>query len=83
MQTETITLTLPSELAKRYRQAPPEEQDRIKQRAEAFLQRILMTREEAAEQFKQLTEEMGAYAASQGWTDEMNETLLRGDYDHE
>lgn len=83
MHAEKITLTLPSELAERYRKASPEDQDRIKQRAEQFLQRILMTREEAAHEFKRLTDKMGAYAASQGWTDEMNEALLRGDYDDE
>ena len=82
MHAEKITLSLPSELAERYRNASPEEQDRIKQRTEQFLQRILMTREEVAQEFKRLTEKMGAYAASQGWTNEVNEALLRGDYDH-
>lgn len=41
------------------------------------------TREESIERLKKLSDEIGKEAAANGWTDEMNEALLRGDFDHE
>ena len=83
MQKIILELEVDEKTATAYRNAPPEKQERAKERARESMQRVLMTKEEAAQEFKRLTKEMGAYAASQGWTDEMNEALLRGDYDNE
>ena len=83
MEKIILELEVDEKTATAYRNAPPEKQEQAKERARESMQRVLLTKEEAAQVFKHLTDDMGAYAASQGWTDEMNEALLRGDYDDE
>ena len=77
MQTEQITVQVSPEVAKRWRNAPPEQ----RRRAEIALMYALMTREEVAAELSRFMDHLGEGAKARGWTDEMNEALLRGNYD--
>ena len=48
-------------------------------RGEATLR--LVTPEEIGDEFDRITAKSSAYTKEKGWTDEMNEALLRGEYD--
>ena len=83
MQTEEIKVELPSDLAERFRNATPEQQRKalggILQAVEETIRYTLMSGEEAAREFQQLSQRMGAYAAEQGLAEEKLEALLRDD----
>ena len=77
MQTAEIKITVPAQVAERYQQATPEQ----RRRAEKALMATFMTQEEIAEQLGDLLDSISGKAEAAGWTDEMNEALLRGDFD--
>ena len=83
MQTEEIKLNISSDLAERFRSATPEQQqkalDGIIRAAEETIRYTLMSDDEAAREFQELSLRMGAYAAKQGLTEERLEALLRDD----
>ena len=81
MQKIIIEVEVDDKTAMAYRNASPEQQEKAKQRARQSLERVLMTPEEVGAEFDRITAKAGAYAQEQGWTDEMNEALLRGEYD--
>ena len=78
-----ITIEVDERTGKAYRNATPEQQQRAQERAQRSIQRVLMTPEEVGAEFDRITAKSAAYAKSQGWTDEMTDALLRGDYDND
>ncbi len=81
MQTEPITINVDSKTARAYRNASPEERERVEERTREVLRLALMSKEEAAAEFKRLTHEMSEYARAQGLTPEKLAELLRDDDD--
>ncbi len=81
MQTEPITINVDSKTARAYRNASPEERERVEERTREVLRLALMSKEEAATAFKRLTHEMSEYARAQGLTPEKLAELLRDDDD--
>ncbi len=81
MQKIILELEVDEKTAMAFRNAPPERQERAKERARESMQRVLMTPEEIGDEFDRITAKSSAYAKEKGWTDEMNEALLRGEYD--
>ena len=78
-----ITLELDEATGRAYRNATPEQQRRAQERAQQSIQRALMASEEVGAEFDRIRAKSVPYAQAQGWTDEMNEALLRGDYDND
>lgn len=83
MQKIVLEIEVDDATAAAFYEASPEDRERLYKRAERFMQRSVITPEEAGKAFRQLTEQLGSYAASQGWTDDLDEALLRGAFDHE
>ena len=75
---QKIILEVDEKTATAYRNAPPEKQEKAKERARASMQRVLMTPEEIGDEFDRVTAKSSASAQEKGWTDEMNEALSRG-----
>ena len=79
-----ITIEVEETVASAYQNATPEEQRKAQERAQRSISRVLlMTPEETGAEFDRITRKSSAYAEGQGWTDDMNDALLRGDDDHE
>ena len=78
-----ITIEVDERTGKAYQSATPEQQQRVQERAQRSIQRVLMTPEEVGAEFDRIRSKSVPYAKAQGWTDEMNEALLRGDYDND
>ncbi|MEM6645454.1 MAG: hypothetical protein AAF730_04300 [Bacteroidota bacterium] len=76
METAEITINVPAHVAKRYAHATPAQ----RQRAEQMLIASLMTREEVQAEMGEVLDRLSDAAEAEGWTDEMNEALLRGDF---
>ena len=76
MQTEPITINVDPKTARAYRKASPQERERVQERTRELLRLALMTKKEAASEFKRLTHEMSEYARSQGLTPEKLDDLL-------
>ena len=75
MQTEQITITLPSDLAQRFRAATPQQQER----ARMALARVMMSREEQVRLLEQRMDRMAQTAHERGLTDEVLDELLGDD----
>ena len=78
-----ITIEVDEPTASAYRKASPDVKQAAQKKAAEIIRMALMSREERADEFDRFTAQTGAHARAKGWTDEMNEALLRGDYDHE
>ncbi len=76
-----ITIEVDERTASAYEQARPEVQQEAQACAADILRLSLLSKEELADEFDRLTARTGATARAKGWTDEMNEALLRGEYD--
>jgi len=78
MQTEEIRLKVPRETAQAYRNAPPEEQQRIAEIVRLSLR--MMTDDEAfqqaTERLERTMDEIGARARARGLTDEILQDIL-------
>lgn len=77
METSEIIIKVPVQIAKRYQQASPQQ----RRRAEKALMVSFMTREEISEQLGALLNRISEKAEAAGWSEELNEALLRGDLD--
>ncbi len=77
MQTEPITINVDPKTAWAYHNASPEERERVEERTREVLRLALMSKEDAAAEFKYLTHEMSEYARAQGLTPEKLDELLR------
>ncbi len=75
MQTETIRLDVPPEVARRFREATPEQ----RARATAALAHAVMSREEAVEAFHRIASTLSAEARENGLTEEGLQALLDED----
>ncbi len=75
MQTEEIRLTVPADVARRFREATPEEQERVR----AAVAHAFMSREERIEELKRRMDRMAETARERGLTSEKLDELLRDD----
>jgi hypothetical protein len=73
----TATIEVSEDLARAYREAPPER----RARAERAMAVALMAREEIATEFRRITKRASQHATEQGLTQEKLTELLRGDDD--
>ena len=73
MQKIILELEVDEKTATAFRNAPPEKQEKAKERARASMQRVLMTPEGIGDEFDRNPAKSGASAKEKGWTDEMNE----------
>ena len=83
MPAAKITIEVDEQTGKAYQNATPEQQQRVQERAQRSIQRVLMTPEDIGAEFDRIRAKSVPYAKAQGWTDEKNEALLRGDYDND
>lgn len=83
MERITLEIELDDQTASAYRNASPALQSKLQERIRRSIRRALLSREAIVDEFDRITTEAGAHASAQGWTDELNEALLRGDFDHE
>lgn len=79
MQTETILVSVPADIARLYHAATPEQREKASRQIVRTLQYALMSREEAVEEFERISREMGAYASEQGLTEEKLNELLQAE----
>lgn len=75
MPQETITIEVPEEVARAYKKASPSDRQRVKRAVTVSL----MSREDAANQFREITERASKHAAKRGLTPEKLNDLLRED----
>jgi hypothetical protein len=79
MQTETIELSVPADVARLFRSATPEQRQKAGEQIAQAIRYALMSHRQAVEEFERISNEMGAYAKSQGLTEEKLEELLKED----
>ena len=79
----TLPLPVDDTIAAAYAAASPEERERIEYLASVFLRVSLLDRRSRSERFQDLADRLGAEARANGWTDEMDAALLRGDFDRD
>ena len=75
MEKQKIEIEVPRETAEAYRDASPE----VRERVERTLAYSLLSREEAAAAFRELTARTSTYAKRQGLTPETLDQLLNED----
>ncbi len=79
----TIPLRIDARTAAAYQSANPEVRRSAETKAADTLRLALLSRKELATELRRFTAETGAAAEARGWTEEMDEALLRGDFDEE
>ena len=81
----TLPLPVDDETVAAYEAAPVEKREKAAQVAAALFKAALRTPEqtkrERVDALLRTTNELSAKAKANGWTDEMNEALLRGNFD--
>ncbi len=78
---QTVRLRVDDRTAAAYQSADPALRRSAETKAADALRLALLSRRELAGEFRRFTAETGAAAEERGWTDEMNDALLRGDFD--
>lgn len=68
-------------LAAAYTSASPEEQERLARVAAVLFRVSLLDRRTPSQRLQDTADRLGEEARANGWTDEMTEGLLRGDFD--
>ncbi len=76
MQTESINLNVPSEIAAAFRKASPETQALASEKAWEVLRYALMSREDTVREFERIANAMSDTAQESGLTEEMLQDLL-------
>ena len=83
----TLPIPVDDETASAFEAAAPRDRERFVQIAATMLKAAVRsskrTRAEKAEALRRSADALSASAQANGWTEEMNEALLRGDYDDE
>ena len=77
----TLPIPVREETADAFRNAPPATQEWFSHFLDAYFGTTERTREEKAEAVERAAKSLSASAKANGWTDEMDEALLRGDLD--
>lgn len=75
MPSSKVPIEVPESLARAYRKASPEQQER----AERAMAVALMSRSEVAREFRRITKRASDYAAEQGLTQDALDALLHED----
>ena len=81
MSTVEIAITVDEKTALAYQEAQPHVRQAALAKAAEILRLSLMSKDALADEFDRFTARTGSHAKTKGWTDDMNEPLLRGDYD--
>ena len=79
----TLPIPVDDETAAAYESATPEERERAASVASALLKASLSPRAGRLDAFRAVADATGAEAQANGWTDELDAALLRGDFDHD
>ena len=79
----TLPLPVDEPTATAFESAPPQERERIEQLLLALLQLSVAPKETRLEAFREAADAAGREAQANGWTDDLDAALLRGDFDHE
>ena len=77
----TIDINVDEETAAAFEAAPPQKREQLLLMAAAIIRASLAEREDKAEGVRRAAEALSREAQANGWTEEMNEALLRGDFD--
>lgn len=81
----TLTIELDDATATALQDVPADEREQIAQFLTDYVKTAVQSRErtkrERADALVQTMKEVSAQARANGWTDEMDEALLRGDFD--
>ena len=76
----------PVRTAAAFRAASENTRDRVSQAVANYLKEVVRTERERAERvasFERVADRLGAMAQANGWTDELDAALLRGDFDRD
>ena len=76
----TLPLPVDEATAAAFESVPPDERERLARCAATFLQEML-DRRARSERFQEIADRLGAEAQANGWNDELDAALLRGDFD--
>ena len=79
----TLTIPIDEPTAAAYAAASDDEREQLAQRAAVLVRLALLDHRSPSERFQQIADVLGWEARSNGWTDDMDEALLRGDFDHD
>ena len=79
----TLPIPVDEVTAAAYESASVEERERSARVAAAVIRASLVTEKTPGERFALLADRLGAEAQANGWNDELDEALLRGDFDHD
>ena len=63
--------------------AEPDQRAQIERYVKRYVARALESKGERLDRFRKAADALSAEAAANGWNDELNEALLRGDFDGE
>ena len=84
----TLPIPVDDDTATAFHQASEDTRERIARFVASYVQGALQsdagrTREPRSARFQEIADALGREARANGWTDEMDAALLRGDFDHD
>jgi len=77
----TIPIPVDEATAQAFEAAAPTTREQIARFVQGYVARALLSKEERIELFVQVADQVGATAQANGWNDELDAALLRGDFD--
>lgn len=77
----TIPIQVDDATAQAFESAPQTIREQIALFVQGYVSRALLSKEERVELFVQVADELGRQAQANGWNDELDAALLRGDFD--
>lgn len=77
----TLSIPVDDATAKAYRSASEPERDTLARFAASMIRASLASRENRLQAFRDVADATGAEAQQNGWNDELDQALLRGDFD--
>ena len=79
----TLPIQIDETTARAFEAAEPTRREQIALYVRSYIAQALLSKEERVSLFVQAADALGAEAEANGWNDELNEALLRGDFDDE
>lgn len=79
----TLSIPVDDILAAAYESAPPEERERLAHLTTVLFRMSLLDRRSRSVRFQDLADRLGQEARANGWNDDLDAALLRGEFDHD
>lgn len=79
----TIPIQVDDATARAFESAPQATREQIALLVRGYVSETILSKQERSKRFCAVADALGAEAASNGWSDDLNDALLRGEFDDE